>query len=463
MRRLPRLAGSLTVRIPLLLVGVQIGCMVLGLMAFPLLAPFTTYGAVADTTVRGLILQSLRQEPGGLRLTPSLALLRYAKSRPSLSYAVMAAREPPVSGSMPDMAALLLHLSPNLPVPDGNLEVQRPGTLGGSAFVTTDSTPFGNLTYATAGNVFRAEDLPTLAAFFLPAIPPAYGPVLIGAIVILPLMLRRMLRPLRSVAQAAARIGLRALDRRLPTEALPAELRPAVMAINTALDRVAEGWSRQKLFTANAAHELRTPVAVLQARIDGMAPTAPDRAALARDARRLRLLVDQLLAVARLDHREAAMDSPVDLVATVKAMVADCAPLALRNGRAVAFHSHAISVTVLGDQRSIEGAVANLIDNALRAEPRGGTVDVAVYQEDNDSKNGGIIEVRDHGTGIPSADRAVVFEPFWRKDDSTTGTGLGLATVQEVMHLHGGSVSIDETPGGGASFRMTLPSVRPAQ
>lgn len=458
MRRFSRPAGSLTVRIPLLLVGVQAGCIVLGLMAFPLLAPYTTYGAVADTSLRGLILESLTQTSNGLRIVPSPALLHYAATRPALSYAVMAAGQPPAAGSMPDMAALLMHLNPNLPLPDGNLEVQRPGGLGGSAFVTTDSTALGNLTYATAGNIFRAEDLPTLAAFFLPAIPPAYGPIMIGAIVILPLMLRRMLRPLRAVAKAAASIDLRTLDQRLPTEALPAELRPAVMAINTALDRVSEGWSRQKLFTANAAHELRTPVAVLQARIDGMDSTAPDRAALARDARRLRLLVDQLLAVARLDHRDAAMDSPVDLVATVRAMVADCAPLALRNGRAVAFHSEAACVAILGDQRSIEGAVANLIDNALRAEPRGGTVDVAVYLDGD-----GIIEVRDHGAGVAVADRAVVFEPFWRKDDTTTGTGLGLATVREVIQMHGGSVSIDDTPGGGATFRLTLPSVRPAQ
>lgn len=458
MKRFPRLAGSLTVRIPLLLLGVQAGCIVLGLMAFPLLAPFTTYGAVADTTVRGLLLGSLTRASDGLHIVPSPALLHYASSRPALSYAVMAAGQTPAAGSMADMAALLIHLNPNVPLPDGNLEVQRPGALGGSAFVTTDNTAFGTLTYATAGNVFRAEDLPTLAAFFLPAIPPAYGPMIVGAIVILPLMLRRMLRPLRAVAQAAASIDLRALDQRLPTEALPSELRPAVTAINTALDRVSEGWSRQKLFTANAAHELRTPVAVLQARIDGMDFTSPDRAALARDARRLRLLVDQLLAVARLDHRDAAMDSPVDLVATVRAMVADCAPLALRNGRAVAFHSDAPCVTILGDQRSIEGAVANLIDNALRAEPRGGTVDVAVYLEDE-----GIIEVRDHGAGIVPADRALVFEPFWRKDESTTGTGLGLATVREVVQMHGGSVNIDDTPGGGATFRLTLPCVRPAQ
>lgn len=150
------------------------------------------------------------------------------------------------------------------------------------------------------------------------------------------------------------------------------------------------------------------------------------------------------------------MDGPVDLVATVRAMVADCAPLALRTGRAVAFHGLAASVGILGDQRSIEGAVANLIDNALRAEPHGGTVDVSVYLDGS-----GVIEVRDHGAGIAPEDRAVVFEPFWRKDDSSAGTGLGLATVREVVTLHGGSVSIDETPGGGATLRMILPCAGP--
>lgn len=457
MKNFLRSTDSLSVQIPLLLVGVQAGCIILALTAFPLLAPFTTYGAIADKTVRGLVLASLRQEPDGLRLEPTAELRRYAQSRPDLSYAVIRAGSL-VAGSMPDMAGLLLHLSPDFPVVDSRLSIRRPGPIGGSAFVATSHTAFGDLTYATAGNVFSTDDVFTLIAFFLPAILPAYGPLLIGAVVVLHLLLRRILRPLRLVALAAASIDLRALDRRLPTGALPAELRPAVVAINVALDRVAEGWTRQQLFTANAAHELRTPVAVLQARIDAMAPTAPDRTALARDARRLRLLVDQLLAVARLDHREAALDTTVDLVVTVRAMVADCAPLALRTGRAVAFHDQAASVPVLGDQRSIEGAVANLIDNALRAEPRGGTVDVAVYLD-----GGGIIEVRDHGPGIAPADRASVFEPFWRKDDSTAGTGLGLATVREVVHMHGGSVSIHETPGGGATLRMTLPSVRPAQ
>jgi len=90
---------------------------------------------------------------------------------------------------------------------------------------------------------------------------------------------------------------------------------------------------------------------------------------------------------------------------------------------------------------------SNLIDNAIRAEPLGGTVDVSVL-------SGGIVEVSDHGPGINPEDRDVIFEPFWRKDELPPGTGLGLAIVREVMIRHGGDVSIEETCGGGATFLL---------
>jgi signal transduction histidine kinase len=267
----------------------------------------------------------------------------------------------------------------------------------------------------------------------------------------IPLVVRRLLRPLRSAAHAAGAIDIRSLDQRLPLVGLPTELRPLVAAINAALDRLDAGFARQRLFTANAAHELRTPVAILQARVDALPQDAPSRSDLARDARRIALLIDQLLAVARLGHSEVATTDTIDLVALVRGLVADCAPLAIRAGRRVAFDAPAGPVHVTGNAQALSSAVANLIDNALRAEPAGGTVEVVVTERAE-------IVVVDHGPGIAAEDRPFVFEPFWRKDERTPGTGLGLAIASDVTALHGGTLTVAETPGGGATFRLALPS-----
>lgn len=102
-----------------------------------------------------------------------------------------------------------------------------------------------------------------------------------------------------------------------------------------------------------------------------------------------------------------------------------------------------------GDRRALGCIVANLIDNALRAEPEKGTVQVRV-------KPGATIEVIDHGEGVTPEDRERIFEPFWRKSEATAGTGLGLAIVKDLVEAHGGHIVVVDTPGGGATFKVTL-------
>jgi signal transduction histidine kinase len=165
------------------------------------------------------------------------------------------------------------------------------------------------------------------------------------------------------------------------------------------------------------------------------------------------LLIDQLLAVARLGHSEAVMADAIDLVPLVRALVAECAPLAIRGGRQVAFSAPDHPVDVTGNAQALSSAVANLIDNALRAEPPGGTVEVAVT-------GAAEIAVVDHGPGIAPEDQPFIFEPFWRKDERTPGTGLGLAIARDIAVLHGGALAVAQTPGGGATFRLTLPHRR---
>ncbi len=117
---------------------------------------------------------------------------------------------------------------------------------GDVAFVTTAPTRFGDLVFVTAGNVFGRADVASFVSEFLPAIIPMFAPVLFGALVMIPLVVRRLLRPLRAAAQAAGAIDVRSLGQRLPVGGLPSELRPLVLAINDALDRLDSGFARQR-------------------------------------------------------------------------------------------------------------------------------------------------------------------------------------------------------------------------
>lgn len=241
---------------------------------------------------------------------------------------------------------------------------------------------------------------------------------------------------------------MNSIDQRIPLEGIPAETMPLVEAVNAALAQLDAGAARQRRFAANAAHELRTPVAILRTRIDALSDV-PYKTNLKRDVRRIQTIVDQLLIAARLNEHGGTMDGIVDLVTTIRTVVADYAPLVVENKKHIEFESPVPSVRVRGNRQALECIAANLIDNALRAEPEGKSVLVRVGP-------GGTVDVVDHGAGIPKDSRDRIFEPFWRGSETSPGTGLGLAIVKELLDLHKGRVSVVETPGGGATFRVTL-------
>ena len=445
---------SLVRRLLVRLITAQVGLIMVALAVFPFVSPYVNYTDIADRTVRKLLTASLRRGANGsLRIDPSPGFLDYAGRRPALGYAAVARADlQPLIGSEPDLAATLKRLGRLVPHDNDTLETDRPGSPGDAIIVTGQPTPFGSIIMATTGNVFGHEDLIDLVDDFMPALLPIFAPLVFGTIVVVPLVVRRSMRPLRFAANEARQIGVRSLDQRLPEAGMPVELMPLVTAVNEALERLEDQVKRQRLFLANAAHELRTPVAILQARVDALQHDDPAQGDLLRDVNRVRLLVEQMLLSARLGERGLAADETIELVCHVRNIVAACAPLAIRGGHEIAFETSVGRVTILGDARAIEGAVTNLIDNALRAAPKNGLVTVAVHA-------GAVIEVRDHGPGVALADRPHVFEPFWRKDDQGPGTGLGLAIVREVAQLHGGTARVDETPGGGATFRLRLPAL----
>ncbi|MCX7899598.1 MAG: HAMP domain-containing histidine kinase [Methylocystis sp.] len=154
-----------------------------------------------------------------------------------------------------------------------------------------------------------------------------------------------------------------------------------------------------------------------------------------------------MLIATRLDAHQAALDQCVDLVVVARTIVGDYAPLAFQAGRALVFETATSEVVIRGNRQAIECVVVNLVDNALRAEPSGGAVIVRV-------REGGVVEVADHGPGVEEQDRERIFEPFWRKSDSTSGVGLGLAIAKDIVDAHGGKISVEKTPGGGATFKL---------
>lgn len=264
--------------------------------------------------------------------------------------------------------------------------------------------------------------------------------------------IRASLKPLRSLSEQASAISPGAISVRLPHDALPSELVPLVGAVNEALDRLAKGFEIQRQFTADAAHELRTPLSILTAGLETLPSTAEvDR--LRQDAERMNRLVAQLLRVARLDAQPMDLDQTIDLGAVAGQVVEHIAPWAARSGRRVAFEPAGEAVPVRGNRDALTDAIRNLVENAIAHCPQGEEVTVKV-----DPK--GSVSVLDCGPGVPVEHRDKVFERFWRSRErrsSGQGAGLGLSIVAEIARAHGGRVAVTDAPERGACFVLSLP------
>jgi two-component system, OmpR family, sensor kinase len=276
----------------------------------------------------------------------------------------------------------------------------------------------------------------------------------------------RGLGPLDRLAGAAAARTAAALDP-FAEQGVPVEALPLVRSLNDLLDRLRAALSAQRAFVADAAHELRTPLAALKLQLQ-LAERAPDgqaRAAalaeLATGLERSAHLVQQLLTLARQDPGpdQAAPVGPVALPALVRQAVADHALVAEARGIDLGAARAEDDAFVTGDAAGLRALLANLVDNAIRYTPAGGRVDVSAGRG-GAGDSFPFLEVADTGPGIPAAERARVFDRFYRAPGGgETGSGLGLAIVKAIAERHGAAVALTDTPGGGLTVRVRFERV----
>jgi signal transduction histidine kinase len=272
-------------------------------------------------------------------------------------------------------------------------------------------------------------------------------PILLVLLVIDIAIFRRALLPLRQASEIAQHITPARTDIRLPLQEIPTEVRPLVSAINKALDRLDEGFRLQREFTADAAHELRTPLSILRTRVETLDNPGVAKA-LRLDIEAMSRVVGQLLDIAELEAFAIDPAEVADLQAASAEVAGFIAPLALEQGREIALLGATEPVLVKGNVEMIKRAIRNLAENAIRHAPKDTVVEFVV--EDN-----GTVTVQDHGPGISDEERELIFRRFWRRDRNSQGSsGLGLSIVQRIAELHGASIEVERRVMGGAQFSL---------
>ena len=270
----------------------------------------------------------------------------------------------------------------------------------------------------------------------------------------------RALKPLRTFAAQVEKVQPNNLtDMKITEEVLP-EFRQFSISFNSMLDRLDEGFTAQRQFTGNAAHELRTPLALMQAQLELFSAEHPD--VLPETADFLRLLREQTERMSQMtktllemsELRMVPCNDRIEIAPMVEEIFADLSPLADRNGIALECDGNGV---MTGSDTLIYRLLFNLTENAIRYNRQNGTVRVKTAEEGKAL----VIRISDTGYGIPEQYRESIFQPFFRVDKSRSreygGVGLGLSLVWEIAALHSGEVRVEESSEVGTTIVATFP------
>jgi len=391
--------------------------------------------------------EHLRALPDGsleLKLPQDLLGL-YSQPYGRYSYAVIDGKGRVLFSSLGDHAALF-------PADTGSSDVEFLQQRRGDATVSGASikkTVGDQIVWIQAGEDLANRDvlIDDIVADFYRNVGWITLPILLVLLIADIAIFRRALRPLRQASEIASKIGPTRTDLRLPTEEIPQEVRSLVSAVNRALDRLEEGFRIQRDFTADAAHELRTPLSILRTRLDLLKDEKMSEA-LRQDVDGMAHIISQLLDIAELDSFVIDPSEKADLRSVAAEVAEFVAPLALAQGKDIALLGTTEPVWVKGNPEMLSRAIRNLAENAINHTAPGTAVEFVV-------ENNGTVNVLDHGPGITEEERKLIFQRFWRRDRRKAGsTGLGLSIVQRIAELHSAIITVENRRPNGAIFSL---------
>jgi len=304
--------------------------------------------------------------------------------------------------------------------------------------------------------------------------------LLLASLVVLPAVLaaagfagyslaRRALRPIEQIARRAQEITPERLNARLANDYSDDELRQLAAVFNDTLARLERAFEQLRRFTADASHELRTPLAMIRSvgevglQKDGTRAEYRDIVgSMLEEVNRLTSLLDNLLTISRADSGHIHLQrATIPLLQLVRDAAAILEVLMEEKGLRLEIDGDE-SAVVVGDAVSLRQALVNVIHNAVKYSPPGGTISARVTAKADGMAT---VEVRDHGPGIPPEDQPKIFDRFYRVDKARVrdsgGAGLGLSIAKWAVEAHGGTISVESQPNEGSTFRITLPAFAP--